>query len=1506
MRKAPSIFLALLLFATQLFAQDDVMLFAENKGQWNDNVKYCADLNMGKVYLESNKIDFLIHDFDHFKHAHDVNDKKDLVNCHFFKIAFTGANATSIVAENKVEPYRNYFIGNDPKHWASNVGLFQKSTFKQLYPGIDLEVTGDGSGMKYEFQVKAGADPSQIRQTYEGIEKITIEKNEVHYHTAITEIIEKDLQAYQIINGSKLLVKCRFKKVGANALAYEFPNGYNTQYDLVIDPTVIFGTYTGSTADNWGYTATYDNTGCMYIGGYVNATPPQGSITNPAYPTSPGAFQATFGGGTGGNTGGGNGIEFACDMGITKFSADGKTLLYSTYIGGSDNETPHSLVVDAQGNLIIYGVAYSANYPISSNAYDKTWNGDADIVVTKLNSGGTALIGSTYIGGSIRDGINFDPTEFGFGNLKFNYGDQNRGEVNIDGANNIYVASCTNSSNFPVTPSAYQSASGGAQDGCAFKLNSDCSQLLWSTYLGGTGDDACYALDITSIGDVYACGGTMSSNFPITGGTIHTFYQGGQFDGFIARIGNNGTQLVNSTYIGTSGHDQVYFVKVDGEGNVYFVGQTTGAYPVQSALYSNPNSGQFVSKLKGSLDSIYYSTVFGTGNSRPNISPTAFLVDTCKNIYVTGWGALSGTFGNFSTVMAGLPLTNDAQQKTTDGTDFYNIVLGKDASSLLYASYFGGNGGIEHVDGGTNRFDSRGIIYEAICAGCGQNSLTPSTPGVWSPSNQSFNCNLFGLKMEFNLGRTEVKINASPRATGCVPLTVQFNSVLYNVANVTWDFRDGSPTTNFPNPVHTFTDTGHYNVMLIGQDPKSCNLLDTAYVDVWVRDDSLVANYLPFATIDCYNKNLNISSFSYATTNYSWDFGDGTQATTSSVNHNYLNSGSYNVTLILSDTSKCNLKDTFNTRIVIPPLVDLKIVPNDTQGCVPLTVQFNNLTSYTAGDYKWYFGDGDSSSLAQPTHTFTTKGTYPVVVYWNDTNTCNKRDTAVFSVVTIDSSADASFILQRQFYGCDSVKITVYSSYTGEDNEFWDFGDGYTTTDNPATHTFIAPAFDTLRHFLYDAKMICKPIDTDYVIISLSPLATDYSIPDTLGCMPFTADFTGVSDLPTTKYFWFFGDGDSSSGGHIQHTYPQKGTYTVLQVAIDSNSCVNIDSNYATIVVIDDSVNAIFSVNTLNACDSDLHIQIVDQSINAVTYYWQFGDGDTSHLPNPDHHYYLPGTYPITLIVTDTSRCHPIDSITHYVTLKPNAVAQFELMNVCDGYPVIFANGSIVNPESVWDFGDGQTSVLNNPTHTYTTSGDYNVTLFIKDTSSCNVYDTIQKTVTVYATPIAKFYLEKDTYKFETPVLFTNQSTNADQFHWTFGDGDTSSEFSPTHYYDHTFGWHQACLQAYYEGAPCQDTVCDSLYILFTPLIGVPNAFTPNGDGINDFVRVEGKGIIELEFRIFNRWGLEVYYGTDPKKGWDGTFKGVPQEMEVYTYLVIARFINKEPVQLKGNITLLR
>jgi PKD repeat protein len=272
-----------------------------------------------------------------------------------------------------------------------------------------------------------------------------------------------------------------------------------------------------------------------------------------------------------------------------------------------------------------------------------------------------------------------------------------------------------------------------------------------------------------------------------------------------------------------------------------------------------------------------------------------------------------------------------------------------------------------------------------MCASCGGGLTTPTTLGVVSPNRPGANCNILGLKIEFNLGATSVTVNASPRATGCVPLTVQFTSVLYNVQNVLWDFRDGTFST-LTNPVHTFTDTGRYLVKLIGTDPNSCNVSDTAYVEVWVRDDSLEANFLPNIQINCNQNKLDIASTGgNATTQYLWTLGDGNFATSQTVSHVYAASGSYNVKLVMTDTTRCNLRDSFTTQIFIPPTIDLAIVPNDTFGCPPLTVDFNNATPYNFGDYKWYFGDGDSSTLRTPAHTYQSHRSISMpIVFWSD------------------------------------------------------------------------------------------------------------------------------------------------------------------------------------------------------------------------------------------------------------------------------------------------------------------------------------------------------------------------------------------------------------------------------------------------------------------------------------------------------------------------------------------
>ena len=484
---------------------------------------------------------------------------------------------------------------------------------------------------------------------------------------------------------------------------------------LIIDPTEIFFSYSGSTADNWGFTATYGPDGSFYGGGIA---------FNSGFPVSPGAYDNSFNG------------DF--DIAIIKLTPNGKSRVYATYIGGNSSDQPHSLIVDPQGNLIIAGRSKSTssadpslNYPTTVPVYGP--GGGWDIVVTKLNATGSALIGSMRIGGQQDDGVNIkdESASSGGSSLKRNYGDDARSEVLLDASNNIYLASCTSSSDYKTTPGAFQTKIGGKQDGVVLKLNPDCNSVLFSTFLGGSENDASYVLTLGSTNNIYVAGGTASSDLPgiSASGVISSSFSGGVCDGFVVELNNSGTAALRGTYLGTSAADQVYGIETDKFGFIYVMGTTEGTWPVINAAYSNPNSKQFISKLKPDLSSYVYSTVFGSGSALPNISPHAFLVDRCENVYVSGWGGKSNTgFGEGNT--RGMPTTPDAIKPQTDasGSDFYFFVLKKDAASQLYGSFFGQEDpplGVnnpvtfgDHVDGGTSRFDRNGVIYQAMCANC--------------------------------------------------------------------------------------------------------------------------------------------------------------------------------------------------------------------------------------------------------------------------------------------------------------------------------------------------------------------------------------------------------------------------------------------------------------------------------------------------------------------------------------------------------------------------------------------------------------------------------------------------------------------------------------------------------------------------------------------------------------------------------------------------------------------
>jgi gliding motility-associated-like protein len=784
----------------------------------------------------------------------------------------------------------------------------------------------------------------------------------------------------------------------------------------------------------------------MYLGGLVHSA---------GYPTTTGAVQLNFGGGS--NT---IGNQYACDMSISKISSLGNSMIWSTYLGGSSNETPHSLYVDNAGNLLIYGRTYSNNFPTTAGAYDQSANGGADITVSKINAAGNGLLGSTYVGGTGSDGVNYDPTEPGQGNLKVNYGDDARGEIIADNNNDVYVATCTKSSNFPAV-SAFQPAIGGGQDGCVFKLSSDLSTMIWSSFIGGTDDDACYSLDVFNT-EVYTSGGTMSADFPATSGSLHASYLGGTSDGFVAHISSSGSSLLQSTFIGTAGNDQVYFVKLDKTSNVYFFGQTTGSYPIFSVTYSNPNSGQFIHKIDPLLSTSIYSTVIGNGNGAPNISPTAFLVDTCENIYISGWGGtvFSG-WPQFTMNMLNMPLTPNAFQSSTDGNDFYLAVYKKNMSQLMYATYFGGYGtpgsdlGTEHVDGGTSRFDKNGYVYQAICAGCGGTSLTPTTTGVWSETNGcSFNCNELGFKMEINLFIVTAALEAYPTATGCVPLTVGFTNNSINATQYLWDFGDGGTSTAV-SPTYTFTDTGTFQVMLIATDPTACVPIDTAYTTVVVYNTTVTADFTTVVTDFCDSLLVDFSAITSGTaTSYEWDFGDGETANGANVSHVYTEPGLYTVTLVVNDPLSCNKLDTITQEVDYTHVLIAEVSNSAYFGCPPLTIDFSN-TGYGGVTFSWVFGDGQTSSDPAPSHTYQSPGTYSGMLVIYDPSSCNETDTAFFTVTVFPYPPNAAFTANPTVIQDYVSDVTFTNQSTGALYYYWDFGDGDTSSEVNPIHTYL-------------------------------------------------------------------------------------------------------------------------------------------------------------------------------------------------------------------------------------------------------------------------------------------------------------------------------------------------------------------------------------------------------------------------------------------------------------------
>jgi Ca2+-binding RTX toxin-like protein len=645
----------------------------------------------------------------------------------------------------------NYFIGNDPSTWHSDVATFGRVAYRGVFPGIDVSYHGNNAGtLEYDFVVAPGADPKDIRLKFSGASDVALRDGSLVITTAYGAVTQQAPVLYQTIGGRRVPIDGRFS-LASDEVGFEV-GAYDHHHLLVIDPTLIYSTYLGGSGDDSGQGIAVDGHGSAYVTGSTGST---------IFPTL-----AAFQGSNAGQT----------DAFVTKLDASGQTLIYSTYFGGSKIDIGYGIAVDETGAAYVTGSTTSANFPVQA-PFQGSNAGGGDAFVTKLNATGSALIYSTYLGGSssvgaqgidIARGIAVDaehaayvtgstssedfPTRAplqgsnaGGGDVfvtKLNdkgsalkYSTYLGGKVGdfaygiaVDGEHAAYVTGSTSSLDFP-TQAPFQASTAGSDDAFVTKLNATGSALVYSTYLGGSNGDAGYGIAIDEGQAAYVTGSTSSTNFP----TTPTPFQGssaGSDDAFVTKLNATGSTPVYSTYLGGSSTDNAHGIAVSGAGEAYVTGATSSTnFPMQAPLPGQAsNSGSFdafVTKLTATGAMPIYSTYLG-GSSRDLAQGIA--VDG-SGAYVTGQtsstnfpalaplqGSNAGAIDAFVTKLGDAPATCGghsvtiqvtAANQTTSGTAGADVIRG--TAGIDTINGLGGNdticglGGDDHLDGGSGR-----------------------------------------------------------------------------------------------------------------------------------------------------------------------------------------------------------------------------------------------------------------------------------------------------------------------------------------------------------------------------------------------------------------------------------------------------------------------------------------------------------------------------------------------------------------------------------------------------------------------------------------------------------------------------------------------------------------------------------------------------------------------------------------------------------------------------------
>ncbi|MCC6542112.1 MAG: PKD domain-containing protein [Flavobacteriales bacterium] len=760
--------------------------------------------------------------------------------------------------------------------------------------------------------------------------------------------------------------------------------------------------------------------------------------------------------------------------------------------------------------------------------------------------------------------------------------------------------------------------------------------------------------------------------------------------------------------------------------------------------------------------------------------------------------------------------------------------------------------------------------------------------------------------------------------SGCSPHTVTFPAVV-GAVSYQWDFGDGSQGTG-PSPTHIYfnntTADATYPITLIAANAFGCVDTTSDAVTVFPLPE---AQFTVAPTTGCHPLTATLTNTSNGGTIMNWSYGDGATSTDGATTHthtwyNYAGPGAttYPIGLTVSTDRGCT--STMTGQVQVFPAVQAAFVA-DTIGCAPLPVQFNNVST-GAATYAWNFGDTNSSTAPGPSHVYTNQGLNDAAfnVQLVATSAFGCTDTAGLSIL-VHPQPIAQFVTGVQA-GCQPLPVAFQDLSIGATGLAWEFGDGASSIGGPGNtaHTYTNATADPV---IFDPVLVASSAhgctDTATAQIQVHPAVLAAFQVDSIACSPFTVDLTNTS-TGASAYQWDMGDGTILVGHEPTYTYVNNTTADIVRtITLTVTSAFGCTSATSHVIIVSPVPAAAFqaSPSTQQYPAADVLV-LNNSSPGPWTHQWSFGDGATAAVASPGTHTYPTwGQYTITLVVS-SSNC--ADTATQAITITPPLPTASFLGQGrgCVPLTVAFTNTSLQGISYQWSFGDGGTSTADNPTYIFNVPGIYTVTLTaVGPGGATNTYTKVDSVV-VHPRAMAFFTLQPTEVAVPSQPVFTyNLSSNASIYTWDFGDGSSSSEENPVHYYQ-AAGTYDVGLIAN-NAFNCPDTFLLEELVTATAAgeIQFPNAFTPSGsgpsDGIydprgftNDHFFPLYEGVEEYKLEIFNRWGELLFVTEDVRVGWDGYYRGQLSKQDVYVWKAFAKFSDGRETTMKGDVTLLR